>query len=197
MERQKQEQMSSEIQIANTAFNNARKGDNSSREREQALQRLENGYAKYKEIVSNINTGREFYNKLAKIVTRFREECKDFAYQRRMEASQLEGDLSNAMSALNISQTNNLQDQRQREELRNHYETRAPKEENIAAPVPTRPAIRQPTAPPTPALWSPEMGINFGGPAPKPQNVNIHNPVYPNTRGRGGQWDAGQGLRFK
>ena len=198
-ESEKQDKLSSQINEANTAFANARKGDTSTREREQALQRLENAYIKYKEIVANINTGRKFYNDLAKIVTRFRDECKDFAYQRRMEAGQLETDLSDAMSALNLSQTDHLQDQKQREGLRSHYSAKAPKEEPMPAPVPTRANVQPPPPTASPALWSPEMGINFGAPVATPHHPNgnvPHNPAYPNTRGRGGQWDQGQGIRF-
>lgn len=202
IESEKQALLSSQINEANTAFTNARKGDTSTREREQALQRLENAYVKYKEIVANINTGRKFYNDLAKIVTRFRDECKDFAYQRRMEAGHLESDLADAMSALNLSQTDHLQDQKQREGLRSHYSAKAHNEEPLTAPVPTRANVQPPPPVHTPALWSPEMGINFGGPpkasAQQQHDGNVHNPTYPNTRARGGlgQWDANQGLRF-
>ncbi|KAL9022920.1 MAG: hypothetical protein Q9180_008491, partial [Flavoplaca navasiana] len=64
-----QSQLTIRIKEANTAFMTARRGDSSTKEREQALQRLENAYFKYKEIVSNLNTGRKFYNDLANIVT--------------------------------------------------------------------------------------------------------------------------------
>ena len=89
-EKESQSQLSTRIQEANAAFTTARRGDSSTKEREQALQRLENAYFKYKEIVSNLNTGRKFYNDLATIVTRFTDECRNFAYQRRMEAGQME-----------------------------------------------------------------------------------------------------------
>lgn len=198
-EKEEQDQISSQLKEANTAFANARKGDTSTREREQALQRLENAYVKYKEIISNLNTGRKFYNDLAKIVNRFRDDCKNFAYQRRVEAGQLESDLSNAMSALNLSQATSLQDQKQRESLRSHYSAKAPSSEPLTAPTPTRAAV-QPPAAPVQAMWSPEMGIKFAGvttPQQPPANGNVHNPAYPNTRAsRGGQWDANQGLRF-
>ena len=197
-EKEEQDQISSQLRQTNTAFANARKGDTSTREREQALQRLENAYVKYKEIISNLNTGRKFYNDLAKIVNRFRDECKNFAYERRVEARQLESDLSNAMSALNLSQTTSLQDQKQRESLRSHYSAKAPASEPLAAPTPTRAALQPPTAP-VQGMWNPEMGIKFGGvttPQQPAVNGNVHNPAYPNTRTRGGQWDANQGLRF-
>lgn len=89
-EQAKQKQACGELKEANTAFTTARKGDLSTKKREQALQRLENGFIKYKEVVSNIETGRKFYNDLASIVSKFNTDCKDFAYQRRVEAGQIE-----------------------------------------------------------------------------------------------------------
>lgn len=89
-ERTEQEQLETQVREANNNFNRARRGDTSSKEREKALQELENGYAKYKELIGNIEVGRKFYNDLAKIVGRFRDDCKSFVHDRRMEASQLE-----------------------------------------------------------------------------------------------------------
>ncbi|EPS28946.1 pH-response regulator protein palA/RIM20 [Penicillium oxalicum] len=105
-ERREQEQISLQVREANQAFSRAHTGDASTRERETALQELENGYLKYKEIISNLEVGRKFYNDLAKIVSRFRDDSKTFVHQRRMEASQLEADISNvaAMSSLRLTQ---------------------------------------------------------------------------------------------
>lgn len=89
-EQEEQKLISTQLEEANSAFVKARQGDTSTKQREQALQRLENGYVKYKEILSNLNTGRQFYNDLAGMVNRFRDECQQFAYQRRMEAGQFE-----------------------------------------------------------------------------------------------------------
>jgi len=89
-ERRDQEQLSDQVREANRAFTRAYTGDASTKERETALQDLENGYLKYKEIISNLEVGRKFYNDLAKIVGRFRDDAKAFVHQRRMEASQLE-----------------------------------------------------------------------------------------------------------
>jgi programmed cell death 6-interacting protein len=89
-ERKNQDQIEENIREANKAFTAARKGDSSTKDREKALQDLENGYSKYKEIISNIEVGRKFYNDLAKLVTRFREDCKKFVHQRRIEAGQME-----------------------------------------------------------------------------------------------------------
>lgn len=89
-ERRDQDHLSEQVREANRAFTGAHKGDASTKERETALQDLENGYLKYKEIISNIDVGRKFYNDLAKIVGRFRDDGKAFVHQRRMEASQIE-----------------------------------------------------------------------------------------------------------
>ncbi|KAG9240621.1 BRO1-like domain-containing protein [Calycina marina] len=89
-----QDRLASQLATSNTSFVNARKGDSSSKEREKALQRLENAYLNYKEIVNNLEGGRKFYNDLAKLVGKFRDECKNFVYERREEAVRLEADLS-------------------------------------------------------------------------------------------------------
>lgn len=89
-EREDQEHLATQLQEANVAFAAATKGESSSKEREQALQRLESAYLKYKEIVSNLDSARKFYNDLAKIVNPFRDECQQYRYQRRVGAGQLE-----------------------------------------------------------------------------------------------------------
>lgn len=198
IESDEQDQLSSRLKAANAAFTNARRGDSSTKEREKALQRLENAYVQYKDIVNSFNTGRKFYNDLAKMVGKFRDECKNFTYQRRAEAGDLESDLSNAMSGLNLSQATSLQDQKEREGLLSHYSAKAPDSEPLPAPVPARAPVQPPPVPSS-GMWNPEMGIKFGG-VPTPQqpaaNGVVHSPPYPNTRARGGQWDVNQGVRF-
>jgi programmed cell death 6-interacting protein len=89
-EESEQQQLINRLQEVNAAFSSARKVDSSTKQREQALQSLENAYFKYKEIITNLEAGRKFYNELGRIVSMFRDECRNFAYDRRSEASQLE-----------------------------------------------------------------------------------------------------------
>jgi programmed cell death 6-interacting protein len=89
-EAQEQQAAIKRLQDTNAAFINARRGDQSTKQREQALQSLENAYFKYKEIISNLDVGRKFYNDLSKIVNRFRDDARSFAYQRKSEAAQME-----------------------------------------------------------------------------------------------------------
>ncbi|EGX93841.1 pH-response regulator protein palA/RIM20 [Cordyceps militaris CM01] len=106
-EAKEQEQLVAQLQRANREFE-AQKQKGSSRanrEREQALQRLDSAYYKYKEILNNLDVGRKFYNDLSKIVGQgFRDEAKSWVAQRRMEARALEEELSMpTLSNLNIS----------------------------------------------------------------------------------------------
>ncbi|KAL2013934.1 hypothetical protein VTN00DRAFT_1459 [Thermoascus crustaceus] len=209
-EQNDQDQIAAQVREANRAFTRARKGDSSTKEREKALQELENGYLKYKEIISNIEVGRKFYNDLAKIVGRFREDCKAFVHQRRMEASQMETDITStaAMASLNLSQSHLRQQstshhsspysqspaasppiqQRPTPQPQSATPPRPPTtEEPLTAPQPTRASIAPPPVA-TAGLWSPEVGIKFGGPAAPAQN-----------QGRGqapGKWDPSHGVRF-
>ncbi|KAI9872294.1 MAG: pH-response regulator protein palA/rim20 [Pleopsidium flavum] len=198
-EQEEQAGVTSRVKEANAAFLQARRGDSSTKERERALQKLENGYFKYKEIVSNLDVGRKFYNDLAKIVARFKDDCKGFAYQRRTEAGQLESDLTNAMSSLTLSQANSLQHEKQEENLRSSYKIKAHVDEPLTAPTPTRAAVPPPLAPASLGVWTPEMGIQFGGGPSQQNNQNVHAAPYPNTSNaqlRGGPWDPSRGLRF-
>ena len=92
-EAQEQDRILTEIQRINREFESQKKqlGDRGNREREQALQRLDNAYFKYKEIVNNLEVGRKFYNDLNKIVGQgFRDVVRGWVAQRRMEARALE-----------------------------------------------------------------------------------------------------------
>ena len=79
------------LREANTAFVKSRKSDTSLEERERALQRLETGYLKFLEIAQNLDEGRKFYNELARMLGRWREEIRGFVYRRKKEARDLEG----------------------------------------------------------------------------------------------------------
>ena len=191
-EQEDQDQIAARLREANRAFLDARKGDSSTREREKALQELETGYLKYKEIVANLDTARKFYNDLANHVSRFRETCKAQVKQRKIEAGQLEAEITHAaMSSLSLQETSaSLQKQKREESARAvppHSQTQQP----LTAPLPTR----APIAPPSPAVtvWSPDMGIRFGGP-PTQGNANISNaPGRPNN----GQWEQRRGGHFQ
>ena len=205
-ESDEQDRLLAQLEAANASFVAARRGDTSSREREQALQKLENAYFKYKEIVSNLEVGRKFYNDLAKIVGRFRDGCKAFAYERREEVLWMENDLS-------LPPLSNLTLSPQQPQQARVYNTRAsahvspppaqyqpepprpqlysPQNEKLPAPVPQRASIASMTTPPImPTTWNPELGIKFGGPSPGEQNPG------PNQGGQRGTWDPNRGLKF-
>ncbi|KAJ3515626.1 hypothetical protein NM208_g14940 [Fusarium decemcellulare] len=69
-EEQDQERILTDIQRINREFESQKRqmGERGNREREVALQRLDNAFFKYKEIVNNLEVGRKFYNDLNKIV---------------------------------------------------------------------------------------------------------------------------------
>jgi programmed cell death 6-interacting protein len=200
-ERRDQDTLSDQVREANRAFTGAHKGDASTKEREIALQDLENGYLKYKEVISNLEVGRKFYNDLAKIVARFRDDAKAFVHQRRMEASQLEtyvphaltisdtgiriltsrSDISNAqaMSSLHISQPHLRQQPQQ--SATSTYTASPPSQ------LPSQPPTAVPTARP----------VDPAPPLTAPQPVRA--PVAPppvSTPGMPGMWSPEMGIRF-
>lgn len=89
-ETEAQQDLTDRLREANNSFNACRKGETINREREQALQALENAYLKHREIMGNLDVGRKFYNDLARLLQRFRDECRAFVYGRRVQAGQIE-----------------------------------------------------------------------------------------------------------
>jgi len=201
-----QDRLLARVANANTSFQMATKGDTSSKEREQALQNLENAFTAYREIMRNLETGRKFWNDLSAVTTRFRQECRDFVYTRRTEAQALEQDVSNAMAGLqlqhNTQQTLGQQKQQQQErqserlqQQQQHYQQQltAPQarmgsatqariaQEPMPAPMPTRPNVPANAPPVVHAVptWQEGMPINFGG-----------------GGGKAKVWDESQGVRF-
>lgn len=185
-EQEDQDHLTARIIEANNGFVEARKGDLSTREREKALQELETGYLKYKELVNNLDTARKFYNDLANHVSRFREACKTQVKQRRIEAQQLEAEITaTAMSSLHLQETSaSLQKQKKQETTRANTGP-AHSQPVLTAPLPTR-ASAVPTAA-AGGVWAPDMGIKFGG-----------NPTQASSQGRpnNGQWDQTRGGHF-
>ncbi|WPH01903.1 Hypothetical protein R9X50_00475700 [Acrodontium crateriforme] len=216
-----QERLLAHVKDANTAFQSAKRGDTSSKERETALQNLENAYTTYKDLIRNLETGRTFYNSLANIVTRFRDECRNFAYARRTEAQHLEHDVTTAMANLQLQHQNSQhlleqkrtqaaaqqQQLQQQQQQNNHFITSPPtplraSNEPMAAPTPQRPQIQPPavTTVQSPALvpaqmtWQEGMPIVFGGGAGG-SSASGGNASGASS-GVDGRWDAGKGLKF-
>lgn len=180
-EASEQDRLLQRVKETNASFQTTKRGDSSSKERETALQSLENAYTVYQELIANLDRARQFYNDLAGITTRFRDECRNFVYTRRTEANDLEEDVETAMANLQLkqnTQAQNLLNQRkaqsnapppQQQQQPPQQQPRA-EEPSIAAPMPQRVAVHPPPvamakSPPVTATWQEGMPIVFGGPA--------------------------------
>jgi programmed cell death 6-interacting protein len=89
-ESEEQEKLVSRLREANASFLAGRRMDSSLKEREDAIQTLENAFMKYNELIGHLDGGRKFYNELTRLLSRYRDECKHFVYRRRVEAGQME-----------------------------------------------------------------------------------------------------------
>ncbi|KAH7320629.1 BRO1-like domain-containing protein [Stachybotrys elegans] len=191
-EAEEQERLLGQVERANRDFESQKRqfGDRGHREREQALQKLEAAYFKYKEIVNNLEAGRKFYNDLNKVVGQgFRDTAKKWATQRRMEARALEEELNMPpLSNLNIS---NAPQQYQQ------YQTPP---QNHAMPHQTYqqqqqpPPLQQQQQPPRQSVQSPEASIQSwatGG-----ETMQQPQPVAPPANPMGGVWNPGMKIRF-
>jgi programmed cell death 6-interacting protein len=192
-EQDEQDQIVARLRETNKAFTDARRGDTSTKERQKALQTLDTAYAKYKELINNLETGRKFYNDLAGHVNRFRENCKAQVSERRVEASQLEAELAGQdMGRLNLQETRReLRSQTGVAQTRSHAQHPQNGEAAMTAPTPTRshPA-GLPSNGPLPVnvaggtiggggVWTPDLGIKFGGPPGHPGQAGYPAPKRP------------------
>ena len=89
-EADEQQELVARLKEANASFLASRRIDSSLKDRETAIQMLESGFMKYKELIANMDVGRKFYNDLARLLSRFSDEAKHFVYQRRIEAGRIE-----------------------------------------------------------------------------------------------------------
>ncbi|SNX85869.1 related to RIM20 - protein involved in proteolytic activation of Rim101p [Melanopsichium pennsylvanicum] len=80
-----QERLLDRVKECNTAFVEARKSDGTIQRREKALQNLDAAYGKYRELSSNLVEGLEFYNGLAKILSGYRDQCKEWTRARQVD----------------------------------------------------------------------------------------------------------------
>lgn len=204
-EEKEQKTLLNRVTEANISFQNAKRGDTSSKERETALQNLENAYTSYKEIMRNLETGRKFYNDLSAITTRFRDECRNFVYSRRNEAQTLESDVSTAMANLQLQQNTQQQLLSQKEQQqRQHAPPQARMvEDPIPAPMPQRPLAQPPpvASVQTPALpanttWQEGMPIVFGGGGGAGGAGGGHGQQGKGGAGAGKTWDPSMGVQF-
>ncbi|KAI9716044.1 MAG: pH-response regulator protein palA/rim20 [Chrysothrix sp. TS-e1954] len=218
-ERKAQDDLLSRLSSANSTFKSAKNTSNSDsgREREAALNRLEEGYQAYKRIISDADMGRKFYNDLAPLVSRFRDECVDFAQQRRDEAAAMEADITNTISLSNLnlspSQTNDQpgyqatpQQQQQPRRSQRHHPPQIQQQEPIQAPVPHKP-LAATNPPPQAGMWTPDMPIKFGGvsvpnsarQAPSQQQFGLQEReqgLRNGLRARDARWAPGGEVRF-
>ncbi|KAJ8606799.1 hypothetical protein MRB53_040725 [Persea americana] len=213
-EKNEQDALQSRLAEANTSFNAAKRSGETatSKEREQALQKLEEAYYAYKEVVQNLDVGRKFYNDLATVVGRYRDECRAFTYQRRQEAARIENDLSSTLShslaSMDLGRNHTYQQPQNTAPVANmrregfdanpQYSGQT-QQEPFLAPVavkPQAPSFAATSISPQPAtslngMWAPEMGIKFA-------SATVPNGVGGQEGSAKGAttWDPSRGMRF-
>jgi programmed cell death 6-interacting protein len=214
-----QEKTIEDLQRANREFEAQKRsiGEKGSHDREKALQRLDNAYYKYKEIVSNVEVGRKFYNDLSRIVEGFRNQARQWVNERRKEARALEDEISMPpLSSLSLNPTQSPPAQSyQTPNPASYYAQPQPQSsrQTTHAPPPVEAQIQswadnvQPQQPrPMPPVapvasmqgaWTPEMGIRFSGSPASSGSNNAQSgrqgAAKPPARGA---WDPNSGIRF-
>ncbi|EHA48564.1 pH-response regulator protein palA/RIM20 [Pyricularia oryzae 70-15] len=198
-----QEKCLNEVSRVNREFESQRRAAGADKaggkEREAALQKLDSAFYKYKEIVSNVEVGRKFYNDLSKIVGTFRDTCRTWVAERRKDARSLEDEISMPpLGSLSLQQTPSQQSSQYYSQQQQQQPRSPPQEAHHSAYADT--GSMPPQQPrPLPAAnaqqtWSQNMPIQFGGPPgtaqqTQPAQAGAKKPV-------GGTWDPSAGIRF-
>lgn len=170
------------------------------KEREAALQKLDSAFYKYKEIVSNVEVGRKFYNDLSKIVGTFRDTCRTWVAERRKDARSLDDEIAMPpLASLSLQQTPAQQPQQYYSQQQ--QQPRSPPQEAHHSAWAGGTGGGLPTQQPRPLVasnaqqtWSQNMPIQFGGPpatAQQPQTSQAGT-----KKPAGGTWDPNAGIRF-
>ncbi|KAI0385432.1 BRO1-domain-containing protein [Hypomontagnella monticulosa] len=227
-EASEQEKLISELIRVNREFESQKKMVDSkgNKEREQAIQKLENAYYKYKELISNAEAGRKFYNDLSRIIGGFRDGARSFVAERRREARMLEDELS--MPPLgNLSlggQQNRVPQPPQPANPSNGWDASAPYQQqpaqNSFLPPPRQqvqspaeaqiqswapasetvaPQPQPPRANPMQGVWNPGVGIRFANtppPAAASSGGNAGSGAQQENGPVSGTWDRNSAIRF-
>ncbi|KAI2634109.1 BRO1-domain-containing protein [Hypomontagnella submonticulosa] len=203
-EASEQEKLISELIRVNREFESQKKmvDNKGNKEREQAIQKLENAYYKYKELISNAEAGRKFYNDLSRIIGGFRDGARNFVAERRREARMLEDELSMPpLSNLSLGgQQNRVQQPAQpvnpsnawdagtsyqgqlQQQAQNSFlppprqQVQSPAEAHIQSWAPVSetvaPQPQPPRANPMQGVWNPGVGIKFANTPPPTASSN-------------------------
>ncbi|KAI1434936.1 BRO1-like domain-containing protein [Xylaria sp. CBS 124048] len=220
-----QEILISEITRINREFESQKNlvGDKGNREREQALQRLENAYFKYKELTSNVEVGRKFYNDLSRIVGNFRDSARTFVTERRREADMLKDELNMPpLSSLSLNQQQKRASAGVRNGVNHHQRlsqsldqtensyygpqpvaqpVHSPPQAHIQSYAPgaetVAPQLHQPRANPVQHIWNQEMPLKFGS-SSSGSSITSQTPPqhHHNPKPPNGVWDPSSGIRF-
>ncbi|KAK0750281.1 BRO1-like domain-containing protein [Schizothecium vesticola] len=220
-ERADQSRALADVERANREFEAQKRsslGAGAGGDRERALQRLDNAYYKYKEIVSNVEVGRKFYNDLCQIVEQFRGQARQWVNERRKEAKGLEDEIY--MPPLSSLSIKHQQDQPAPPQSNTYYSSPPPQPQPPPArqqqPAVASPPIieahiqswadhvppQQPRPMPPPVAgmqgtWRPDMGISFAPAAAGGQGGQGQQQQGGGAAGTPrGAWEPGKGIRF-
>ncbi|KAK3689322.1 BRO1-like domain-containing protein [Podospora appendiculata] len=214
-----QEKILADVQRANREFESQKRTVGGNAEREKALQRLDNAYYKYKEIVNNVEVGRKFYNDLSRIVEQFRNQARQWVNGRRKDARSLEDEISMPLLAslsMNPGPMQSSQSYQAQAQPGQSYQQPSGNSYYMSSPQQQQPLRQTVHSPPAEAhihswadnippqqpkpmppvanietTWMPGMGIKF---APSP--AGGANPQGGNAAPAKGTWEPGNGIRF-
>ncbi|KAI9146342.1 BRO1-like domain-containing protein [Paraphysoderma sedebokerense] len=209
---QMQKQLLDKITALHSEFVKISQSNDLLRQRETALQRLDNAYKKYQELKGNLEEGLKFYTEFEKVAEDLNTAISDFCHARNFEKKDLLKDLTTALahpSSLSASHSPNRLPMPGANPLPGGFANPIPPALPPRSPSqqpPFNPQMYTPPPPyysapnqapaPMPGQWNPSMGFQFQQPG------YSTNPLQPQSQFRPsppmpGQWNPQMGFSFQ
>jgi len=102
---EQQNQLLDIISNENAKFVASKSNNTQSKKRDEILEQLSKSFVTYSELKGNIREGTEFYTNFKEILNAFRTRCRDFAYARKSEKSDVLRQLQSSITGIGAPQT--------------------------------------------------------------------------------------------
>ncbi|KAL5032064.1 hypothetical protein BDV3_000659 [Batrachochytrium dendrobatidis] len=197
-----QEQLLNSIVNCNKKFVESRQTNELIRDRENALQSLENGYKAFKEISANLDEGVRFYNDMEASLGKYLSSCRDFTLARDIEKKDMISQIQLGVASMHFADGpgQSLSSQN----TSNPYTPNAPPTGSTlpsAYPSLQRPALfpaSTQSAMPIPGTWNSTQPLQYGQAQPGYGVAQPSNYTYgqANPSFQPGTWNPAQPLQY-
>ena len=202
-----QETLLAKIADMNAKFVVSKNSNDSIRQREQALQNLDEAYKAFKELLSNLQEGIKFYTDMSLILERFAAEVKDYCFARNIDRKDYLGDITEQLAKISVASSNLRSEQStsssparaQYHSLNQHFQTPPSQSQFQLSPQQPQHQALPPPASSRPLTYAQALP-QYQTPPPQFQTQQFvtQAPIQPPIQApiQGGQWDPSHPIQY-